>query len=366
METLRLLQGETLDSLRDGVAVFAANGRLGLFNPQFTRIWNINDQAIKRDLHIEQVAGMSAEPQAASLWSDLRAVVTSVQDKRQNRVWRLTLQGGVKIDAMSTPLRDGGTLLTFADVTANARAEAALRERNDALIGLNRFRTAFVGNVSFALRESLTNVMGFGEALATGSFGALTGRQSEYTADIVRSARGMLELIDDIKDMSDLETGLLELQRESASLGAILDVAVAGAGSIAAQHGVLIQHQPNIMLGEIAADRGRLGQAFLHLLTSAIEASQAGQTVEISSHMGADHVEIRILDRGKHNLRGMKDGAVADAAAERLWNLHLAFAKTIVERHDGRFEVAGLADGGMAVSCRFGQRLVPMQLSLEA
>jgi signal transduction histidine kinase len=366
MERLRLLQGETLDSLRDGVAVFAANGRLSLFNPRFAALWSIDPIQLKADLHIEQLVALSREPEAAALWTDLRSMVTSAQESRQNRLWRIGLEGGIKIDATSTPLPDGGTLLTFADVTANARAETALRERNEALVGLNRFRTAFVGNVSFALREQLTNVLGFGEALASGSFGPLSERQTSYTIDIVQSAQGMLDLIGDIKDMSDLETGLTELDRAPTRLSGVLDAAMAQAEPLASKHGITIHRLGGPIAGEIAADRSRLEQAFLHLFTSAIQASQAGQSIEVASESDGKTAEIRITDRGGYTLRGMRDGTLANAVAERPWNLHLAFAKTMIERHDGAFEVTGLADGGMAVTCRFGQRLVPVQLSLEA
>ena len=88
------------------------------------------------------------------------------------------------IDFATTPLPDGATLVTFADVTASKRYERALEERNEALIAADRLKSQFIGHVSYELRTPLTNIIGFSELLASPRTGDLTAKQREYLSDI--------------------------------------------------------------------------------------------------------------------------------------------------------------------------------------
>ena len=84
-----------------------------------------------------------------------------------------------------SPLPDGATLVTFADVTDRFRIESALRDRNEALEAADRLKSDFIKHVSYELRTPLNTILGFSEHLASGVPGALNPQQDEYVQAIV-------------------------------------------------------------------------------------------------------------------------------------------------------------------------------------
>ncbi len=129
------VQRETLDSLKEGVAVFGTDGRLKLFNSAFAEIWQLSRRALAEEPHIDEfIAGSRANYDDAQTWARLGGAVTSFSEERED----LRGADGAPrrhsiIDYAAMPLPDGATLFTFADVTDAKRYERALEERNEAL-----------------------------------------------------------------------------------------------------------------------------------------------------------------------------------------------------------------------------------------
>ena len=125
------MQGETLDNLKEGVAVFGSDGRLRLYNPAFARIWKLSPQKLDERPHIDAVVATCAllfRDDAA--WAALKAAVdrasaTSAASTDQ----RMTRVDGSVIDVTTVPLPDGGTLATFTDVTDSVNFENALARK---------------------------------------------------------------------------------------------------------------------------------------------------------------------------------------------------------------------------------------------
>ena len=130
-----------------------------------------------------------------------------------------------------TPLPDGGTLLTFVDVTDSKRYERALIEKNEALVTADKLKNQFIGHISYELRTPLTNIIGFSELLANPIFGVLTPRQREYLDDIAFSSKTLLAIIDDILDLSAIDAGGLELKLAAVDVAAVIDQAINGVRS---------------------------------------------------------------------------------------------------------------------------------------
>src|SRR5208337_236216 len=162
VNALTHVQGETLDALKEGVAVFGADGRMKLFNPVFAEMWRFDAATLRDRPHIDEIAdacrALCLDP---PLWDDLRSMVVALSERRESRTARIARTDELILECAALPLPDGATLLTSLDVTAGANFERALTERNEALVAAEKLRNDFVNHVSYELRTPLTNIIGF-------------------------------------------------------------------------------------------------------------------------------------------------------------------------------------------------------------
>ncbi|MFV0297355.1 MAG: PAS-domain containing protein, partial [Hyphomicrobiaceae bacterium] len=158
------VQRETLDHLKEGVAVFGTDGRLRLFNHAFERIWKLSNRMLSDTPHIEDlVTQCQLQLDTSADWRAIADVVTQISDVRQSTEGQMTRVDQSVVDYAALPLPDGGTLVSFADITVSKRYERALLERNEALVAADRLKSQFISHVSYELRTPLTNIIGFAE-----------------------------------------------------------------------------------------------------------------------------------------------------------------------------------------------------------
>ncbi len=210
------VQRETLDNLHEGLALFATDGRLRLYNPTFARIWSLAPEFLNEQPHVDQVIERARLLFGdAAMWEELKYAVTSFDTGREPLNERIARPDGMVLQAATVPLPDGNTLLTYADVTATTRMENALRERAEALEAADRLKTNFLSNVSYELRTPLTNIIGFSESLSIGIAGELQTKQHEYLRHIQTSSNDLLAIIDAILDLTTIDAGAMELRLSS-------------------------------------------------------------------------------------------------------------------------------------------------------
>ena len=149
------VQRETLDTLREGVAVFAPNGRLRLYNQAFAAIWRLNPRQLDGEPHIEEIiAWCRALYDAPEEWERTKAAVTAIVAERRAYESQFDRPDGSVLACAALPLPDGGTLLTYVDISDTKRAERALIERAEALEAADRLKTAFISHVSYELQHA--------------------------------------------------------------------------------------------------------------------------------------------------------------------------------------------------------------------
>ena len=185
-EALIRVQGETLDNLAEGVAVFGSDGRLRLHNPAFARMWKLSPAALKAATAPAYRGRDRLVPAAVRRRrrSGARCAARSpALDGREPVTARLERRDGSVLDCATVPLPDGATLVTFQDVTDTVNVERALRERNEALEAADRLKIDFVHHVSYELRSPLTNIIGFAHLLLERS-GRPSGRSTRSSANI--------------------------------------------------------------------------------------------------------------------------------------------------------------------------------------
>jgi signal transduction histidine kinase len=247
---------------------------------------------------------------------------------------------------------------------ANTQLEAALERAEQA----SHHKSAFLANVSHELRTPLNTIMGFSEVLQDQLFGPLTEKQARHVQNIHRAGDQLLQLINDLLDLSKVEAGRIELHRQEIRIGDLITDAIAMTRNQADKKDLTVEFLPEESLPPVYADPYRVTQILTNLLSNAVKFTPAGGTVtvsarvqrptsEVQSPQGPDvgpwtlaartFVEFRVTDTGIGILP--ENQAKLFQPFERLetslgkryegTGLGLAIAKRLVEMHEGQIWV---------------------------
>jgi signal transduction histidine kinase len=358
-EELIRVQGETLDNLAEGVAVFASDGRLRLANSAFRRLWGLPPQVLTERPHIETIS-ISCEPLhgGQATWQALRQVVTAI-DSREAIAGRLERRDGSVVDCTTVPLPDGATLVTFHDVTDSVNVERALRERNEALEDADKIKIDFVHHVSYELRSPLTNIIGFVHLLGDPSTGALAPKQREYLDYITVSTDTLLALINNILDLATIDAGRMQLNLGPVDIRATMAAAVEGVQDRLVSAGIVLEMRTATDIGNFIADERRLRQILFNLLANAVSFSPPGGTVTLLAERRGDALAFAVTDRGPgipaEVLQKVFDWFETHSLGShhRGTGIGLSLVRSFVELHGGTVEITSVVGEGTTVTCTF-------------
>jgi signal transduction histidine kinase len=357
------VQRETLDSLKEGVAVFGTDGRLKLFNTALTGIWMLPKAMLVDAPHIDQIITLAkALHDDSRTWIRISRSVTALPEERDILEGQMVRADNSVVDYTVTPLPDGATLVTFVDVTDAKRYERALVERNDALVASDKLKTQFISHVSYELRTPLTNIIGFSELLGTRRIGTMNDKQREYLGDINASSRTLLSIIDDILDLASIDAGGLELKVAPVKVRNVIDAAILGVHERAGRARLTL----DIAIAEdvdddntFDADEDRVRQVLYNLLSNAVGFSGTGDTIRISSWRDADRVLFSVEDQGA-GIPKDQQGRIferfesqARGSKHRGTGLGLSIVKSLVELHGGTIDLASEAGQGTKVTVAY-------------
>jgi signal transduction histidine kinase len=361
VSALTHVQGETLDALKEGVAVFGANGRMKLFNPVFAEMWMFDPAKLRERPHIEEIdAVCRALCHDPAQWDALRAMIVGLSERREGRGVRIARTDGLTFDCAALPLPDGATLLTSLDVTASANVERALTERNEALVEAEKLRNDFVNHVSYELRTPLTNIIGFTQLLAAGGgAGSLNAKQLEYAGFITNSSHALLAIIDDILDLASIDAGALELRLETVDVAEAMKAAAAGVQDRLDEAAIEMRIVMTDGVGSLTADGRRIRQVLFNLLSNAINYSEPGQTVTLAAMRRGGEIVFKVSDRGRGIPPEMIDRVFErfetfpNGSRHRGPGLGLSIVRALVELHKGRVLIDTAPNEGTTVTCIF-------------
>lgn len=353
------VQRETLDTLRDGVAVFGPNGRLRLHNRAFAAIWRLSPALLGSEPHIDDII-FACRPlyDDAQEWERTKSAVTAIFSERRPYESQFDRPDGTVIACAALPLPDGGTLLTYSDVTDSKRVERALIERNEALETAGRVKSAFVSHVSYELRTPLTNIIGFTELLASPSTGAMSEKQREYLSDIRTSGQTLLAIIDDILDLATIDAGTFELRLAPVKVRGVIEAAVLGLRERLKQNRIDLDIRIEPGIDEFVADGPRVTQILYNLLANAISFSSPGSKVVLSCAHEDAKLAFSVEDEGC-GIPAEYQATVFDRFESRSngsghhgAGLGLSIVKSLVELHGGEVVLSSTPGRGTKISAR--------------
>ncbi|WP_172891498.1 PAS domain-containing sensor histidine kinase [Cohaesibacter sp. ES.047] len=354
------MQRETLDHLNDGVVVFGSDGRLRVYNPAFTRLWEIEDELLNGQPHVSAVLERCRKKfQDQDVWDKLKACVVDFNDARRSTEGRMECNDGRYLDFASIPLPDGATMITFVDVTDNVTVAQGLQDRNEALLAADHLKNTFIQHVSYELRSPLTNIIGFTELLTSEAFGALNERQREYTDHIMKSSSSLLAIVNDILDLATIDAGIMALELAQVDPVDSIRAAAEGLQDRLAERNIKLDISVAENMGEFVGDPKRVRQVLFNLISNAIAFSEDHSSIFVVADRDNTDITFTVTDQGCGIPNDYLETAFdrfesrKSGSSRRGAGLGLSIVKSFVELHGGSIHIESKEGDGTQVTCSF-------------
>jgi two-component system cell cycle sensor histidine kinase PleC len=380
---------DAIETIPEAFVLWDANNRLVLCNSNFQALHDLPEEAMAPGSSYEDVVSAGRQPV-------VRTVVGDGHSLPGARTFEAQLDDGRWLNVSERRTKDGGYVSVGTDITAIKRHEERLVESEKRLLATvtdlrnsqqilelqaqqladmaekyaeektraeeaNQAKSSFLANMSHELRTPLNAIIGFSEIMESAMFGPLGAEKyNEYCRDIRESGRYLLDVINDILDMSKIEAGRIHLDLEELDLDRLMADALRVVSARAREKGLALitEIAPGI---RFRADRRAVKQIALNLLSNAVKFTPEGGRVTIRGRVAGNAVMLAIEDTGigipKQAL--VKLGRPFEQVESQLTKSHqgsglgLAIAKSLAELHGGGMRIRSAPAGGTTVLVRF-------------
>jgi len=278
--------------------------------------------------------------------------------------------------AITAVQRDASPSFTafIRDISVRKQAEqqlqgtlAKLESQNLELEQASRMKSDFLANMSHELRTPLNAIIGFSDVLLEELFGELNDKQREYTQDVLTSGHHLLALINDILDLSKIESGKMDMDMRDFSVLEVLESGLKMIRQRAAEHAIQLEFDIAPGTDVIQGDQRKVKQILFNLLSNAIKFTPDGGSVRITTRQIEGGVEITVSDTGigiapedQEKVFDEFQQVGASARQEREGTgLGLALVKQLVELHGGRVWLESEVGQGSTFTFTLPQAAVP-------
>ena len=258
-------------------------------------------------------------------------------------------------------LPDGHYVAIHSDITEQKRRELDLYDAKQNAELANQAKSDFLANVSHELRTPLNAILGFSEVMSKEMFGPLgSTRYVGYVGDVHSSARHLLELINDLLDMSKIEAGKYTLHDEYFDLAPLVEECLREMEPLRVRGNLDIDTAIPDDLPQLRADKRALRQVLTNLLSNAIKFSDAGGRVRVDVRIDAGAFVVTVSDTGigipaadlERLARPFQQVGELLTSPQTGTGLGLSISRSLVEIHGGRLDIDSTFGRGTAVSFR--------------
>ena len=347
------LQRIILDNVGQGILVFHENGQPLLWNDLATRFTGIPDALLAKDLTLDRCNRYQFKE--FYFEEDTIRVVGDFDRRRKagERDFVVTYQrrgidGRNWVQASLRSLADGMVVQTYQDITDLRQAIDAAQQAQRLAEDANRAKSDFLSNMSHELRTPLNAIIGFTEYVLDDDSDPITSEQHQSLSQVLKAGRHLLLLINDVLDLSKIETGAISLSPEPVDPGLVIDECISLMATFAAGRNVEVRNTlASAPLPSIEADRVRFKQVFLNLLSNAIKYNtDCGHVFIEEGPAEPDMLRIGVRDDGPGiaedrlaQLFDPFDRLGAESSAVEGTGIGLTITKSLVDQMGGRIWV---------------------------
>jgi signal transduction histidine kinase len=355
---------EAIEGFTDGLALFDVEDRLVLCNRRFREMWpGIAELACPGVSYADLVRAVVRAGGLDRPIQDIDAYVAARVNRHRNppTTSEHKLTGGRWLNVTHRTTAEGGISVTCTDITALKEREERLRHAGheavrakEAAEEANRSKSVFLANMSHELRTPLNAVIGFSEIIKDAMLGE--NRLDDYRGyarDIHESGKHLLELINDILDMSKIEAGKLELFEETLDIVEVIEPCLKLVRERALRSGIEMKTEIPDGLPLIRGDIRKLKQILINLLTNSVKFTPTGGCVNVATLVApnGDFV-LRVADTGpgirtediERALEPFSQIESGPARAHEGTGLGLALTKALTELHGGQIRIDARCD----------------------
>jgi ribose transport system substrate-binding protein len=283
------------DKSRRGIVATDENGKIKLMNKYFHTLFNLN-------FNVNQYMGKDAKVLYSNFTNP--QIIRLIEKSRENQV---IVQEEFDIQNKSVILfclpfgsdnESKGHLWIFEDVSERRQTERSITEARDEAEKANKTKSEFLSKMSHELRTPLNAILGFAQLLELEP--VLTDDQKDFVLEILKGGRHLLDLINDILDLSRIETGNFNVNLTEVDCKLILNECLNIIEPIAKKKNITIcrdidQSKETVLI----ADSIRLRQVLLNLLDNAIKYNREKGNIQIFTKIEENHLSIHIADTGE-------------------------------------------------------------------
>ncbi len=363
---------DAIESISAGFALYDSDDRLIVCNKEFSSAFPTVEKQIKPGVKFQEMLRRYADTiEKFQFNEDAReAFIQSRLGRfqRSSGSFEYSTPSGNWYRVTDSRTRDGGAVITHADITDSKIREMQLLAAKDEADSINRMKNEFLANMSHELRTPLNAIIGFSDMIESEMFGPIREpKYLEYVIDIKQSGMHLLEVISDILDFSKVESGTFVLDRNPVDLNEVVEASLRLVTPRAEEKNlrlsVNIAPDTPIILG----DRRRIVQLVLNLLSNAIKFTLDGGQIETRAERNrVGDVELSVRDSGigisaAHLEKIVDPFFQVDGTLARRHEgtgLGLTLCRMFAELHGGTLKISSEVGTGTVVTVRFPAELV--------
>jgi PAS domain S-box-containing protein len=359
------LRQAIIDNMAQGVAVFDGSERMVALNRHARLMLDLAEGEVDPGhSNLEGMLMHLAIQGEFGRGNALRKAGNRLNRLRQqpNLVFEHARPNGAVIEVRASGMPSGGQILTFTDITDRKKVEDTLREAKNSAERGNRAKATFLANISHELRTPLNAIIGFSELMKHEIFGPLEPvSYRTYVDDIHESGMHLLELINDILDMSKAEAGMTDLVDSLVDVASVLRASMRMMARRAQGNGVdLLEDIPDD-LPMLRGDERRVRQIVLNLMSNAVKFTEEGGSVTVGAWVDGYGYFIRVTDTGigmspEDLERVMEPFVQADTRLSRKYEgtgLGLPLTRALIMAHGGTLTLDSKPEQGTTATAHF-------------
>jgi len=357
---------DALESISEAFVLYDAQDRILLFNQKFRELHgpcaNLIVVGARFDDVARAVAAQGLIPEAAGRiqeWVRERVL----QHANPTGSFDMELGDGRWLRVAERRTRDGGIVGTMAEITEEKRRERELRRARDGAELANRSKSEFLANMSHELRTPLNAIIGFSELMKNEVLGTIAiPAYAGYVRDIHDSANHLLNIINDILDLSRIEAGKLKLFETAVDLGGAAQGTARLVTERAADSGVRVTTEIEKDLPTLWGDERLVKQILINLLANAVKFTPRGGSVAVRAFKDPEgRLSLSVADTGigiaeSDLARVMEPFGQADGSLRRRYEgtgLGLPLVRSFVELHGAKFDLKSQVGSGTTATVLF-------------